>query len=200
MDRRRENDHRQGDDRMSQNAYTRIALRLRDLSPGDREWLLAQLAPQDCKRVSEALREHRAQALSDKLFNRPRMEGTLPSGAGVQDTPEARLTAAPAARVKALLAEQPDWAIALLLSADSWPWAEEFLDELVPERLRALRALASELAPRVKPKLRQAVVHTIASRIQPPATALPATRAFDAALERALDDLPVFKHWSSDRA
>ena len=148
MDRRRENDRRQGDDRMSQNAYTRIALRLRDLSPGDREWLLAQLAPQDCKRVSEALREHRGQALSDKSLNRPRMEGALSSGAGAQDTPEARLTAAPAARVKAVLAEQPDWAIALLLSADSWPWAEEFLDELVPERIRALRALASELAPR----------------------------------------------------
>ena len=192
MDRRREDDDRQGDNRMSQNAYTRIALRLRDLSPGDREWLLAQLAPQDCRRVSEALREHRAQSSSATSLDRPRVEEGL--------SPVARLTAAPAPRVKVLLAEQPDWAIALLLSAESWPWAEEFLDELVPERIRALRALASELAPRVKPKFRQALVHTIASRIQPPATALPATRAFDAALERALDDLPVLKHWSSDRA
>lgn len=177
---------------MSQNAYTRIALRLRDLSPGDREWLLARLTPQDCRRVSEALREHRAEDLSTKSLSRPRVEEGL--------SPEAWLTAAPAARAKAVLAEQPDWAIALLLSADSWPWAEEFLDELVPERLRALRALASELAPRVKPQFRQALVHAIASRIQPPVTALPATRAFDAALERALDDLPVFKHWSTDRA
>jgi hypothetical protein len=177
---------------MSQNAYTRIALRLRNLSPDDREWLLAQLAPEDCRRVSEALREHRAQASSARSINPPRVEEGF--------SPVARLTAAPAARVQALLAEQPDWAIALLLSTDSWPWAEEFLDELVPERLSALRALASELAPRVKPKVRQAVVHTIASRIQPPATVLPATRAFDAALERALDDLPVFKHWSSERA
>jgi len=171
---------------MSQNAYTRIALRLRDLSPGDREWLLAHLAPQDCRRVSDALREHREQHAQPAPIESP----SKPASEGAQDTPVARLAAAPAARVKALLGEQPDWAIALLLSADSWPWAEAFLDDLVPERIRALRALASELAPRVKPRFRQAVVHTIASRIQPPAPALPATRAFDAALERALDDLP----------
>jgi hypothetical protein len=182
----------QGNARMTQDAYTRIALRLRELSPADREWLLGQLAPEDCSRVSEALRQHRAQVISSEPADHARVEEG-------SDIPVSRLRSAPAARVKALLAEEPDWAIALVLSAESWPWTQEFLDELVPERIRALRAMAGELSPRVKPKFAQALVRFIAAKLQPTALQSPVTVAFDAALERALNDLPVVKHWPSDR-
>jgi hypothetical protein len=187
---------------MTQSAYTRIALRLRDLSPADREWLLGQLAPEDCRRVSEALRQHRTQTLSGASPDRAPLEQRPPSRAPVEgdgDLSASRLMTAPVVRMKALLGEQPDWAIALVLSAESWPWTQEFLDDLVPERIRALRAVANELVPRVKPKFRQAVVGAVAAKIQPATIESPVTLAFDAALERALTELPVVKHWSSDR-
>ena len=216
MDQFREDPRGQGDTRMIQDAYTRIALRLRDLSPADREWLLGQLAPEDCRRVTEALRLHRAQTLAVAARATERQPsgergnpqwgsaGKSPAGDRApdeanQDVPVNRLMAAPPPRVKALLGEQPDWAIALVLSAESWPWTQEFLGDLVPERIRALRAQASELAPCVKPKFRQAVVRAIESKMQPATVESPVTVAFDTALERALNDLPVLKYWPSDR-
>jgi hypothetical protein len=45
-------------------AYTRIALRLRELSGADRAWLLSQLAGEDCRRVSDALQKYRAESAS----------------------------------------------------------------------------------------------------------------------------------------
>jgi hypothetical protein len=157
---------------MSQDAYTRIAVRLRDLSPRDREWFLGQLAPDDCKRISAALREHRSQALS---------------GASVEG-------------VRQILAGQPDFVIALVLSVDQWPWTQDFLGALSPERIRALRTLAAELSSRVKPKMLEALVRSIAAKLNPPeAMRSQATLPFDAALEQATRELSVTVDLPGDR-
>ncbi len=149
---------------MSQDAYTRIAVRLRDLSPLDREWFLGQLAPDDCKRISAALHQHRLLA--------------LPS-ASVEN-------------VRQILSAQPDFVVALVLSADQWPWTQEFLGTLAPERIRALRTLAAELSSRVKPKMREALVRSIAAKLNPSETVhSPATSAFDAALEHATREMRI---------
>jgi hypothetical protein len=188
---------------MMEDAYTRIALRLRGLSAPDREWLLGQLDPEDCKRVSVALRQRRAQGASTEVLieaGMPKSDSkpTAKPEAAASLDPLERLRSASLFRVKTLLAEVPDWAIALVLSAESWPWTQEFLGELSPERIRALRTLASELT-RVKPKFRQAVVEAIAMKIEPAPAQSPVTLPFDAALERALSELPVIKSLRSDR-
>jgi hypothetical protein len=177
-----------------EDTYTRIALRLRDIGAEDREWLLSHLGADDCQRVSAALQEHRAR-------NVVRPEAA-PTAAKTQaenaPLPTARLAAASAADVRKLLAGQPDWAIALVLSAGPWPWAQELLGQLSPERIRALRALATELSQRVKPQLRDAVIRVIALKLAPAAIETPVTQAFDAALQRAVHELSAVDSFKLD--
>src|SRR5579864_5708518 len=56
----REGRGRRSDPPVREDAYTRIALRLREISAEDREWLLSHLGADDCQRVSAALQEYRA--------------------------------------------------------------------------------------------------------------------------------------------
>lgn len=168
---------------MRDDAYTRIALRLRDIGSEDRAWLLSHLGADDCQRVSAALQEYRARNAVASV-PQARVESVNASQPAA-----ARLAAATAADVRKLLAGQPDWAIALVLSAGPWPWAQELLGQLSPERIRALRALASELSQRVKPQLRDAVIRVVAQKLVPPETDTPVTQAFDAALQRAVFEL-----------
>jgi hypothetical protein len=189
-----------------EDTYTRIALRLRDIGAEDREWLLSHLGAEDCKRVSAALQEYRA-------HNAARAEGaaqglregskthaeTAPSKAQAGSAaskshvesappPADRLAAASAADVRKLLAGQPDWAIALVLSAGPWPWSQELLGQVSPERIRALRALATELSDRVKPQFRDALIRAVVGKLAPAEIQTPVTQAFDAALQRAVHE------------
>ena len=184
---------------MREDAYTRIALRLRDVGAEDREWLLSQLGAEDCQRVSAALQEYRARNGGSAEATGPKVSHEAPKGqvepkAPVENgnpatQPAARLAGASAADVRKVLAGQPDWAIALVLSAGPWPWGQEVLGQLSPERIRALRALASELSQRVKPQLRDAVIRVVALKMAPPEIQTPVTQAFDTALQRAVQDL-----------
>jgi hypothetical protein len=177
-----------------EDTYTRIALRLREIGAEDREWLLSHLGADDCQRVSAALQQHRAHNVA-----RPEAAPTAPkTQAENAPAPTARLAAASAADVRNVLAGQPDWAIALVLSAGPWPWAQELLGQLSPERIRALRALATELSHRVKPQLRDAVIRVIALKLAPAAIETPVTQAFDAALQRAVHELSAVDSFKLD--
>jgi hypothetical protein len=177
---------------MSANAYTRIALRLRDLGPADREWLLSQLDEDDCKRVSAALHEHRRSLGQVQT----RAEEKLTAALAGND-PVTRFKAANLEDVKDLFARQPDWAIALVLSASDIPWASRFLAELPPERIRRLRAVATELAS-VKPKVREVLLRILAGKFDLGGSQTPVTLAFDAALERAVCGMSALDHWKLD--
>jgi hypothetical protein len=177
-----------------EDAYTRVALRLREVASADREWLLSRLDADDCQRVSVALQEYRAKNAATAPVSRKTPKPRTDSAA----QPAARLAAASAADVKRLFAGQPDWAIALVLSAGPWPWAPELLGQWVPERIRALRALAGELSERVKPQLRDEVVRLLALKLVPVELQTPVTQAFDAALQRAVDELPLAERWKLD--
>ena len=170
---------------MKEDAYTRIALRLREIGTEDREWLLGHLGEDDCQRVSAALQDYRARTAARPavapIAPKPQVENS--------SLPAARLAAASAADVRSLLAGQPDWAIALVLAASPWPWAQELLGQWSPERIRALRALATELSQRVKPHLRDAVIRTVAAKLARSEPETPITQAFDAALQRAAHEL-----------
>lgn len=168
---------------MRDDTYTRIALRLREIGAADREWLLSHLGAEDCKRVSAALQEYRAHNAS-----RPEVPAPPQTPVGSAPSPGDRLATATAADVGKLLAGQPDWAIALVLSAGPWPWSQELLGQVSPERIRALRALATELSDRVKPQIRDALIRAFAGKLAPAETQTPVTRAFDAALQRAVHE------------
>jgi hypothetical protein len=180
-----------------EDTYTRIALRLRDIGAEDREWLLSHLGAEDCKRVSAALQEYRAHNAprpdggAQGLREAPKTQaGSAPplTPVGSAPLPADRLGAASAADVKKLLAGQPDWAIALVLSAGPWPWSQELLGQVSPERIRALRALATELSDRVKPQFRAALIRAVAGKLAPAEIQTPVTQAFDAALQRAVHE------------
>jgi len=178
---------------VKEDAYTRIALRLRDVGAEDREWLLSHLGADDCQRVTAALQEYRARNGASAGAAGPKVSREAPTAqvgnGNAAAEPAARLAGAGAADVRKLLGGQPDWAIALVLSAGPWPWGQEVLGQWSPERIRALRALASELSQRVKPQLRDAVIRTIALKLAPPEIETPVTQAFDAALQRAVHEL-----------
>jgi hypothetical protein len=186
---------------MSEDAYTRIALRLRELSSPDREWLLGQLAADDCSRVSASLRQHRSQvdAADREPMRRPAQVASVPATGSAEELHVARLRAATVAEARSLLAGQPDWVTALVLSANSWPWTDEFLAGLTPERIRALRALTVELSPHVKPALVNVLVRVLVTRLSSvSAKVAPATLAFDSALERATREWVPDSSWKLD--
>jgi len=189
---------------MSDDAYTRIALRLREVGPTDREWLLSQLGEDDCRRVSAALSEHRRLA-GQMVAPPPRARdvgepgsGTAPTQTSSTSDPMARLRAASPADVKKLLAEQPDWALGVLLAGHEWPWAPVFLGSLPPERIRSLRALVAELSQSIKPKVHEMLVSILAGKLEAVPGQTPMTQAFDAALQEATSAISALDTWKLD--
>ena len=169
-------------------AYTRIALRLRELDSSDREWLLSRLATEDCKRVSSALHAYRAESASppEREQAEPLPSATSPEKPLTQEEAAlARLKSAKPNEIKQALSLHDNWVIALVLSAQQWPWTPEFLGSLPPERIRALRALAHDLPLQVKPAFKARVLERIAGTLQPQSHSQP----FEVALQRALGSL-----------
>lgn len=181
---------------MSENAFARIASRLRDLCKADRDWLLEQLTPHDGRRLVEALRAHRQDASARKT---PR--GNVAPEAQAPDernTAWSRLARAGAMEMREVLADEPDWAIAMLV-AQPWPWSQALLSDFAPERIRALRALAAELEG-VKPRVTEAILFEITAKLERAVPKPSATEAFDAALERAVAELPMIPRRRAVRA
>lgn len=181
---------------MSENAFVRIASRLSNLCAADRDWLLGQLTPDDGRRLVEALRAHRQGA---SARNEPKREVAPESQApNERNEPWSRIARAGAMEMRQVLADQPDWAIAML-AAQPWPWSQALLSDFAPERIRALRALAAELEG-VKPRVREAILSEIAAKLEQAAPKPSATEAFDAALERAVEELPMIPRRRAVRA
>lgn len=167
---------------MNEATTARLAERLRDLSDGDRDWLLAALAPEECRIVSAALRVHRLQT----LVERPSAEiKNTPSTQRLDDV-AARLDAAELREIVKVFGGLPEWAIALVLSTYAWRWARAFLGEQPAERVKVLRSLAIELEC-VKPAVRAVLLRELADQLQPAVPRSAAASTFDAALEHALE-------------
>lgn len=167
---------------MNEVTTVRLADRLRALSDSDRDWLLAALAPEECRIVSAALRAHRlqppAEAASTQIKNAPSTQRL--------DEVAARLDAAEPREIMKVFGGLPDWAIALVLSTYTWRWARAFLGEQPPERVKVLRALAIELEC-VKPAVRAALLGVLADQLQSGVPRSVAATTFDAALKHALE-------------
>jgi len=166
-------------------AYTRIALRLRELGSADREWLLSRLDTEDCQRVSSALQTYRAESAAPQEREQPEPLRSVTSAEKPltqEDVTLARLKNAKPNEIKQALSLHDNWVIALVLSAEHWPWTPEFLGSLPPGRIRALRALAHDLPLQVKPAFKARVLERIAGTLQPPHH----PQLFEVALQRAL--------------
>jgi hypothetical protein len=136
--------------------------------------------------VSSALQAYRAESTSpapEREQPEPLPSATPPEKSlSQEDATLARLKNAKPNEIKQALSLHDNWVIALVLSAQHWPWTPEFLGSLPPERIRALRALAHDLPLQVKPAFKARVLERIAGTLQTPSHPQP----FEAALQRAL--------------
>jgi hypothetical protein len=171
---------------MSDDAFGRVALRLRALSAVDRAWILQHLDDGDCQSIGAALQRLRANRIAETL--QPSASLGWPEAHGSEDTREVRerLASAESSSVLGVMAAQPDWTLAVALSAAPWPWAEKLLERLRPERVRRVRALSKELAPRVTPAVRDALLRWLVTKLDALRVDEAAVQTFDMALDRTL--------------
>ncbi len=170
---------------MNNDAYARIALRLRGLAAVDREWILQKLDAQECRSISAALQRLRMENMVGQA------NVTASTDARVSRRAEREkhlqiLESLPAASVLGVMKAQPDWVLAVVLAAARGSWNAQLLQSLAPERVRVLHLLTNELSPRVKPAVRDAVLRMLVAKIESQEAVATAFSPFDAVLDRVV--------------
>jgi len=175
---------------MSDEAYRRVAVRLRTLGATDREWILQQLDAEHCQSIGAALHRLRAQQITEGTT--PAASGGWPPMHGVEEARRvrARLAVAPSAAALGVISAQPDWTLAVLLAAEPWPWAGR-LEQLGPERVRRVRALSKELGPRVTSTVREAVLRWFIAKLDAQSAGAMKSSAFERNLEWSIQGLSM---------
>ncbi len=176
---------------MSDNAFGRVALRLRALSAVDRAWILQNLDDGDCRSIGTALQRLRASRIAETIP--PGASLGWPEAHGSENTREVRerLACAEPSSVLGIMAAQPDWTLAVVLSAAHWPWTEKLLESFRPECVRRVRALGKELAPRVTAAVRDALLRWLVTKLDALRVDEAAVQTFDMTLERTLQRASV---------
>jgi hypothetical protein len=136
--------------------YRRAALTLHGLSEADRGWMLKQLPAPDQARLGGLLGELRALGMPAD----PALLAGLAERSAAPVSASAKLRAAPAQRVHAVLAHEPAALIAALLAIEAWPWREAVLEALPPLRE------ADRVSPNVAPQLAAALVSCMEARLE----------------------------------
>lgn len=176
-------------------AASQIVGRLRSLGVRDREWVLCQLSIEERQQVLVMLSANDANTGIPESGVAPegdRDRGMLPAGVSAnQSTITPELIAIENAKpdeLAALLAEQTDWTVVVLLAAKDWSWTESLLGMLPPARLRALRELSNMLGNSVRPRVRDAVIRLVADQLCADVHQGGSRSVFDIVLERAERD------------
>lgn len=150
--------------------HRQAALALHGLSRNDQDKILAELPFDDQQRLRAYLAE-----LTELGFDAP-LQDAVKSGLfarTVPDTPRARLQAASASDMAALLAPEPAALAAQVLRLGDWPWTAEFLLLLPgPRRVQVQAAAAAVAAP--APERARFLLDAVAAKLAPPASGLPA--------------------------
>lgn len=144
------------------------ALVLHGLAAVDREWMLSQLSKErvgHLRALLAELQEVGIPADAALLRGNTRAKGTAPPDA--LTTHIAVLASASAEQMHALMVEEPDSLIALVLATTAWPWKGKFLSLLDVQRARRVGELALTMAAGTL--MKQALVADLARRL----TALP---------------------------
>jgi hypothetical protein len=136
------------------------ALVLHGLAPADREWMLARLPEPRQQELGALLEELQSLGLPPDAGLIHEAIGDAPAAA----SPAANLMQASAEQMHALLAEEPDRLVALLVSSSAWPWKERFFVLLGAARAQRVRELA--LLSAAGPALREAVLASACSRLE----------------------------------
>jgi hypothetical protein len=132
--------------------YRRAALALHGLAGPDQRWMLAQLPANESARISALLGELGALGIPAD----PTLPAALAERAEAAATASARLRAAPASRVVALLEREPAVLIAALLHIEAWPWRDA---------VRQALKLSAEPGS-VSPQLAAALVSAMEERLE----------------------------------
>jgi len=176
-------------------AASQIVGRLRSLGVRDREWVLCQLSIEERQQVLAVLTANDANTGIPESGVAPeddRDRGMLPAGVSANQstiTPELiAIENAKPGELAALLAEQTDWTVVVLLAAKDWSWTESLLGMLPPARLRALRELSNTLGNSVRPRVRDTVAGLVADQLRANAHQDGGRSIFDIVLERAERD------------
>lgn len=178
---------------MSQTSQ-QVIERLRTIAPQDREWLLRSLSVEERHLVLNALMGENAGIVIDDAVDHVNGNGQDHSAALVSSNKhDPRLTAlmhASADEVAAILRDESEWAIVVLLQFTAWPWANDFLGTLTSAKVHSLREAAVQIGQSVKPKVGEALALIVASRLQRRAPQNIHRSMFDMALERAHNGAP----------
>jgi hypothetical protein len=158
----------------------RAALALHAMAPADRDWMLGQLAPDERALLAPLLDELRSLGIAAEpgldlgvpaAAAEPQMTVVPAAPAVVETTPPAevplpspieRVRGASAARVAAVLADEPARLLACVLAVDRFDWADALLQQLPTERRRAVREC---MPPAVAPRLAEALVGELDARL-----------------------------------
>ena len=142
--------------------HRRTAVALHGLHEQDRQWMLAELAPQDQATVRAHLKELDELGFSygpDMIgeVNKPPLDAASPL------PPLQRLQLATVQQLLALLQEEPAALIARLFSLHAWPWQEALLNQLPAARRQRIRSL---MQPIPATSLDDFLIDALARRLQ----------------------------------
>lgn len=143
--------------------HERAARKLAEMAGEDREWVLAQLAEPDRKRIREL------------MSREPRREPV----ALAEGSAEGAVEHAGAGEVARALADEPDWFIALILARRRWPWDRELLKGLDPARVEALREITQSVREAARPRPGEEALAALAAKLRRIAPAPEPRSAFD---------------------
>lgn len=165
---------------MDMAGYRRAAVALHALGDTDRHWILGELPPEQRRLLHACLAEFTALGFAADVAAAAvapaDASGFLAAPARTPVSPSLnRLAMADAADMATLLRDEPPALIALLMTAQEWPWASGFLAALPPaQRDRVLSAID---ARRAAPACQAFLLDLAAKRLPDKPAALPPSGA-----------------------
>ena len=183
--------------------YTKTAMVLQNLDATDRHWLLEQLQPEDRARVTAVL----AQLTEAGPIDDQRVAAAIASResdrkvaqhAVVADTDQRLLMRAKLEDIELMLADEPDWIVALLLAHSDWPWAPAFLEWQTAETVERLSTLSQQLSAVVKLRVSAEIVRVCIARL-PHTQPVPVTHGSFASLLAGIRQRPADTHATDTR-
>lgn len=140
------------------------ALVLHGLAAVDREWMLSQVSKERVGQLRALLAELEEVGIpADAALLRGNTRANGVALPNALTTHIAVLASASAEQVHALMVEEPDGLIALVLATTAWPWKEKFLSLLDVQRARRVAELALTMAAGTL--IKQALVADLARRL-----------------------------------
>jgi hypothetical protein len=143
--------------------YRRAALALQALDAEERQWLLSQLDAEDRERVAALLRhadgpqEAASGAAANSKVPAPPMETAAPSDIAVIESTHGET-------LGAVLQDQPEWVVALVLAHCAKNMAlRRYVDQLPPPRGARIHGLVKPMRDAVKPRVRDFVLQRVAA-------------------------------------